>query len=86
MKKRDSTITKIPDIKLKQRIVILLGIINVLLAACYFVLTYYAVRTVQVDGNKHYSAEEIKAMVMTGYLGDNSLYLSLKYKIGRAHV
>ena len=80
MNKRDSTITKIPDIKLKQRIIVMLGIINVFLIAMYFVLTHYAVKNVQVDGNKHYSAEEIKAMVMTGYLGDNSLYLSLKYK------
>jgi cell division protein FtsQ len=35
---------------------------------------------VTVDGNKHYSADEIKSMIMTGYFGDNSLYLSLKYK------
>lgn len=69
-----------PDIRIKIRIIIVLGVINVLLAVCYFVLTYYAVKTVQVDGNKHYSADEIKAMVMTGSLGDNSLYLSLKYK------
>ena len=69
-----------PEIRLKQRIIIVLGIINVFLIVLYFVLTYYAVKHVQVDGNKHYSADEIKAMVMTGYFGDNSLYLSLKYK------
>jgi cell division protein FtsQ len=61
-------------------IIIILGIINILLCAIYYVLIHYEVRTVTVDGNQHYSAEEIKAMVMTGYLGDNSLYLSLKYK------
>jgi cell division protein FtsQ len=61
-------------------IIIILGIINILLCAIYYVLVHYEVRTVTVDGNQHYSAEEIKAMVMTGYLGDNSLYLSLKYK------
>lgn len=70
----------VPDTRLKVRIITALGIINVLLAASYFTLTHYAVRNVQVDGNKHYSADEIKAMIMTGYLGDNSLYLSLKYK------
>jgi cell division protein FtsQ len=48
--------------------------------ASYFVLTHYTVKNVTVDGNKHYSADEIKAMIMTGYFGDNSLYLSLKYK------
>lgn len=80
MEKEYSAVTKMPDIRVKIRIMIVLGIINVLLGASYFVLTHYAVKTVQVDGNKHYSAEEIKAMVMTGFLGDNSLYLSLKYK------
>ncbi|MDE6619708.1 MAG: cell division protein FtsQ/DivIB [Lachnospiraceae bacterium] len=80
MNKQDSTITKMPEMKVKIRIIIALGIINVLLMGLYFVLTHYAVKTVQVDGNKHYSAGEIKAMVMTGFFGDNSLYLSLKYK------
>lgn len=80
IKKRDSTITKMPDTRLKVRIIIVLGIMNVLLLASYFVLTHYTVKNVQVDGNKHYSAEEIKAMIMNGYFGDNSLYLSLKYK------
>ncbi|MBO5031726.1 MAG: FtsQ-type POTRA domain-containing protein [Lachnospiraceae bacterium] len=79
-KKSGSTIAKMPDTRLKVRIIIALGIINVLLLASYFVLTHYTVKNVQVDGNKHYSAEEIKAMIMTGYFGDNSLYLSLKYK------
>ena len=80
MKKKDSVITKMPDTRGKVRVIIALGIINILLAASYFVLTYYAVKNVQVDGNKHYSAEEIKSMIMTGYFGDNSLYLSMKYK------
>lgn len=80
MEKEYSAITKVPDIRIKIRVIIALGIINVFLAFSYFMLTHYAVKTVQVDGNKHYSAEEIKAMVMTGFLGDNSLYLSLKYK------
>ena len=80
MKKIDNTITKMPDTGIKVRIIIALGVINVFLAVSYFVLTYYTVKNVQVDGNKHYSAEEIKSMIMTGYFGDNSLYLSMKYK------
>ena len=78
--RKDSKITKIPDLRLKIHIIIVLGIINVALLASYFVLTHYAVKNVLVDGNKHYSAEEIKSMIMTGYFGDNSLYLSMKYK------
>ena len=66
--KRSSNITKMPDTRLKVRIVIVLGIINVFLIVSYFILSYYTVKNVQVDGNKHYSADEIKAMIMTGYL------------------
>ena len=45
-----------------------------------YVKRTYTVRTVYVEGNVHYTEEEIKAIVMSGPLGDNSLYLSLKYK------
>lgn len=75
-----ANIEKLPNIGRKIRIIIFLGIINVMLLAMYFVLTHYAVKNVIVDGNQHYSAEEIKAMVMQGAFGDNSLYLSMKYK------
>lgn len=78
--RKKTKIRKLPNIKLKVRIVIFLGIINILLLGIYLLLTQYAVKNVIVDGNKHYSAEEVKAMVMNGYLGDNSLYLSMKYK------
>jgi cell division protein FtsQ len=61
-------------------IIIILAIINILLCAVYYILIHYEVQTVTVEGNKHYSSDEIKAMIMTGYFGDNSLYLSLKYK------
>lgn len=78
--KKNSNITKIPDTGKKIRIIIVLGVINVLLLVFYFLLTHFAVKNVIVDGNKHYSAQEIQSMIMTGYFGDNSLYLSLKYK------
>ncbi len=45
-----------------------------------YVKRTYTVQTVYVEGNVHYTEEEIKAIVMSGPLGDNSLYLSLKYK------
>ncbi len=79
-RKDEDSIIKIPNVRQKIHIITALGIVNVLLIVSYFVLTHYAVKNVIVDGNQHYSASEIKAMVMTGYLGDNSLYLSLKYK------
>lgn len=68
---------------MRKRTAILLSICGVfitmgILAA--LALRYYRVTTVYVEGNVHYSNEEIMDMVMTGTLGDNSLYLALKYK------
>lgn len=48
-------------------------------AVCY-VLHTYTVKNVYVEGNVHYTEEEIKSIVMEGPFGDNSLYLSFKYK------
>jgi len=48
--------------------------------AGYYFLTEYKITTVYVDGNTHYSDEEIRSMVFKGFLSDNSLVLSLKYK------
>lgn len=56
------------------------SVIVVLAAAYYYVITNYAVTTVYVDGNIHYSNEEVMDMVMAGTYGNNSLYLALKYK------
>lgn len=63
--------------------VILLALVALtaaMLGAGAYIKTTYTVRTVYVEGNVHYSEEEIKAIVMDGFLGDNSLYLSLKYR------
>lgn len=46
----------------------------------YYVVSTYTVTTVYVDGNVHYTEDEIKEIVMKGPLGNNSLYLTLKYK------
>lgn len=51
-----------------------------LAAACFYITTNYTVTTVYVEGNIHYSEEEIIGMVMEGRYGSNSLLLSLKYK------
>jgi len=61
---------------------ILIGILLMvgLLTAGYFVLDTYTIQTVYVEGNVHYTEEEIKNFVMDGALGNNSLYLSLKYR------
>ena len=38
----------------------------------------FRVQNVSVEGNVHYTSEEIEAMVLTDRLSYNSLYLSLK--------
>ncbi|MGN0168284.1 MAG: cell division protein FtsQ/DivIB [Acetatifactor sp.] len=55
-------------------------LIAVALGGGYYIRNTYTVRTVYVEGNVHYTEDEIKDIVMDGVLGDNSLYLSLKYR------
>ena len=55
-------------------------LVAVLGGAGLYILNFYTIRTVYVEGNVHYSEEEIKSIVMDGFLGGNSLYLSMKYK------
>ncbi len=61
-------------------ILIPLILIAGILGGIYYFLDYYKVETVYVDGNLHYTNDEIKEIVMAGPLGDNSQYLSHKYK------
>lgn len=54
-----------------------------ILFAGNYVLSTYHVNTVYVDGNFHYSDQEIQEILMggvPGVLGENSLYLAHKYK------
>jgi cell division protein FtsQ len=59
-------------------------IVFVGIALIFGVLLYlketYTIKTVYVEGNLHYSEDEIKSIVMDGPFGDNSLFLSFKYK------
>lgn len=63
---------------------IVLFVICILVGAAYFGFTFfvenYRVKNVSVVGNIHHTDEEIKQEVMSGRFGDNSLYLSHKYK------
>ncbi|MBR5422194.1 MAG: cell division protein FtsQ/DivIB [Lachnospiraceae bacterium] len=67
-------------IRIKRNIVIVLSVVCVLLLAFWFLLREYTVTTVYVEGNKHYSAAEIRSIVEDGWFGDNTLMLSLKYR------
>lgn len=55
-------------------------LIMALLWAGNYLISKYHIETVYVDGNIHYSDEEIKEMIMGGVFGDNSLYLSYKFQ------
>lgn len=60
--------------------VALLLLLTVLISGYEYVIRNYTVTTVYVEGNVHYTNEEIMGMVMDGRFGHNSLFLSLKYK------
>ncbi|MCR5343911.1 MAG: FtsQ-type POTRA domain-containing protein [Butyrivibrio sp.] len=57
-------------------IVILIG----LFSAFLHVSKTYTITNVYVEGNIHYTDEEIMNMIMTDNLSKNSIYLSMKYK------
>lgn len=61
-------------------IIVTLAIVAALAGGVYYALSASKVQNVFVEGNAHYTTDEIKSMVMTGPLGDNSLYLAFKYK------
>ena len=74
---------KVKKTKKKKRtgikILMMLTVVALLLGGIYYLLLTRTVKTVYVEGNVHYSKEEIEKMVMTGPLGNNSLYLSMEY-------
>ena len=67
-----------------KRIGILVSVCLVLLAlfigGYIYIVQNYTITTVYVEGNIHYTNEEIMEMVMGGSYGHNSLFLSLKYR------
>ena len=66
-------------IHIKKIAILVLGIILIILAIILVLLKTFKIETVVVEGNKHYTEQEIQDMVMGGRFGDNSLFLSVKY-------
>lgn len=60
--------------------VTLLLLLIILVGGYEYIIHNYTITTVYVEGNVHYTNEEIMEMVMNGRYGNNSLFLSLKYK------
>lgn len=61
-------------------LVTLLCIFAVLAAVYFYILNNYTITTIHVDGNVHYTDEEIIDMVMGEAFADNSIFLSMKYR------
>jgi cell division protein FtsQ len=66
-------------------LIVVLGVLAVLGGVLWYVQKTYTIREVYVEGNIHYSKDEVMDMVMQGprglsFLGNNSLYLSFRYR------
>jgi len=59
---------------------IIVGILLVLFFAGYLVLQRFHIENVIVEGNVHYTNEEIKEMVLGDKWGKNTLYVAAKYR------
>lgn len=62
------------------RYFLILGIAVLVLCVFFLIMERYTVKTITVEGNIHYTNDEIVNMVMKNRLDRNSLYLSLKYR------
>lgn len=61
-------------------VVVILVLTGLFFVGKNYLLTKYHIDNVYVDGNVHYSDEEIISMIMNDKFSDNSLYLKHKYK------
>ncbi|MCQ2522124.1 MAG: cell division protein FtsQ/DivIB [Lachnospiraceae bacterium] len=64
----------------KIAICIALGLLLAAVIIINVLLEKYRITTVYVEGNEHYTAAQIRSFVETGKFGDNSIYLSMKYR------
>lgn len=62
------------------KVLAILSVIAILLGVFYYLASTYTIKNVYVEGNLHYTKEEIKEIVMEGPFGNNSIYLSVKYR------
>ena len=86
-KKESITYEKSPKIvkmpkakKISGRMWVILGIALFFLCVFFLITSRYTVKTITVEGNVHYTNDEIVDMVIKNRLDQNSLYLSLKYR------
>lgn len=56
------------------------GAVAILLLALVIIINVFTVKTTVIEGNAHYTNQEIADFVMGDRFGKNSIYLSMKYK------
>ncbi|MFI3175958.1 MAG: cell division protein FtsQ/DivIB [Eubacteriales bacterium] len=59
---------------------IVIGVTCLVVMGVLFIKEYYTIENVLIEGNTQHTQEQIKEIVMDGFLGDNSIYLNLKYR------
>jgi len=81
-KKRRKNVVQKKKISFKPIIkpAIILGIIGALLLAGILIISRFQIKKVIVEGNVHYTSEEIQEMVLGGRWGKNTLYVAYKYQ------
>ena len=67
-------------IRIKRNIIIIELVAVLLLGAFYVILMEFKITSVMVQGNEHYTSDQIVNLIENGWFGDNSLILSLKYR------
>lgn len=78
-KRKDAKLTKFQRIRLIRRVT-LATLLLVVFIGLWWIISRCTVTTVYVDGNIHYTNDEITAMVTEGRFGKNTLYLFAKYR------
>lgn len=78
-KEKKSKVVRIPNRNTGKYLKIT-GVVAVVIFIVFLIMNHYTVKTITVEGNVHYTNEEIVNMVMTNQLEHNSLYLSMKYR------
>ena len=68
------------SIRTRRNVLIVEIIICIVLGAFFYVLNEFKITSIVVQGNKHYTASEIKNIIENGWFGDNSLIVGLKYR------
>ena len=66
--------------KINRNWIKIITFLMVLSLVLIFLFYFYRIETITIEGNIHYTNDEVVAMVMKNQLDRNSLYLSLKYR------